>query len=54
MKNNEKNESKKIKPNKYQVAAKIGELGKKSVLPVCTFAIGIIGTAAVGKIKIKK
>lgn len=45
MKKNKEQKLKKPRPNKYQVAAKIGEVSKKVIPPV----IAVLGSIAIGR-----
>lgn len=52
MENKKENKS---KLNKYQVASKLGNIGKNIVLPAATLVVGIVGTVVFNKnINIKK
>jgi len=48
-KQNNEDKTKKPKLNKYQIASKIGEVGKQYVVPAFAFVGGVILTAATGK-----
>jgi len=55
MKQNEENHSKKPRPNKYQIAAKIGKATKTYVVPIASFVVGsILTVVAKDKISRKK
>lgn len=45
----ENKKEKKPKLNKYQVASKVGDVCKNVVVPVLTFAVGIVGTVVFKK-----